>query len=71
MTTPRTSNDGRPREGHGPTRPALPWWAPLLPAAAFALLLALLVNGPSPGAEERPGVTALLDAVAGWPADPP
>lgn len=45
-------------------RPLLPWWAVLLPALTFALLLALLVTGGPVDAPGEPAPYTLADAFA-------
>ncbi|SCK21989.1 hypothetical protein [Streptomyces sp. WMMB 322] len=49
-------------------RTRLPWWAPVLPVLAFALLLALLLGGgEADAAQQQPGgelIAAVLERVA-------
>jgi hypothetical protein len=46
-------------------RARLPWWAPVLPAASFAALLALMASASEASAASPPqGLTWLLEALA-------
>jgi hypothetical protein len=60
-----TAASGRPASGSVQTR--LPWWAVVLPALAFAALLALLSGGTADASAAEPATDLLARLTAALP----